>query len=67
MRRGEIFGLKWDDVDWGRMLLHVHRSFVDGAIGSSYDGLVKTPSARPTTGLGGGLSLKTAIVLHYSR
>jgi integrase len=33
MRRGEIFGLKWADVDFGRAILHVRRSFVDGVEG----------------------------------
>ena len=41
MRRGEIFGLKWADVDFGRATLHVRRSFVDGV-----QGLPKTDSSR---------------------
>lgn len=41
MRRGEIFGLKWADVDFGRAILHVRRSFVDGV-----EGLPKTDSSR---------------------
>jgi integrase len=41
MRRGEIFGLKWADVDFGRATLHVRRSFVDGV-----EGLPKTDSSR---------------------
>jgi len=41
MRRGEIFGLKWGDVDFGRSLLHVRRSYVDGV-----EGPPKTESSR---------------------
>lgn len=41
MRRGEIFGLKWADVDFGRAILHVRRSYVDGI-----EGPPKTESSR---------------------
>ncbi len=41
MRRGEIFGLKWGDVDLDRALLHVRRSYVDGV-----EGPPKTDSSR---------------------
>ena len=41
MRRGEIFGLKWGDVDFERAILHVRRSYVDGI-----EGLPKTESSR---------------------
>ena len=41
MRRGEIFGLKWADIDSGRAILHVRRSFVDGV-----EGQPKTDSSR---------------------
>ena len=41
MRRGEIFGLKWADVDFGRAILHVRRSYVDGVVGPP-----KTDSSR---------------------
>jgi integrase len=41
MRRGEIFGLKWADVDLDRAILHVRRSYVDGV-----EGLTKTDSSR---------------------
>jgi integrase len=41
MRRGEIFGLKWSDVDFERAIVHVRRSFVDGVVG-----LPKTESSR---------------------
>ncbi|MBS1799564.1 MAG: site-specific integrase [Acidobacteria bacterium] len=41
MRRGEIFGLQWKDVDLERAVLHVRRSFVDGV-----EGLPKTESSR---------------------
>jgi len=41
MRRGEIFGLKWADIDLDRGLLHVRRSYVDGVVG-----LPKTESSR---------------------
>lgn len=33
MRRGEIFGLKWADIDLERATLHVRRSYVDGVVG----------------------------------
>jgi integrase len=33
MRRGEIFGLRWEDIDFDRAILHVRRSFVDGVEG----------------------------------
>jgi len=41
MRRGEIFGLKWEDVDFERAILHVRRSYVDGVVGPP-----KTDSSR---------------------
>lgn len=41
MRRSEIFGLKWADVDFDRAILHVRRSFVDGVVGPP-----KTESSR---------------------
>jgi integrase len=41
MRRGEIFGLKWADVDLERAVLHVRRSYVDGVVGPP-----KTESSR---------------------
>jgi integrase len=41
MRRSEIFGLKWADVDFERAILHVRRSFVDGVVGPP-----KTESSR---------------------
>ena len=41
MRRGEIFGLKWGDVDFDRAILHVRRSYVDGV-----EGPPKTESSR---------------------
>lgn len=41
MRRGEIFGLKWADVDLGGAILHIRRSYVDGV-----EGPPKTESSR---------------------
>lgn len=41
MRRGEIFGLKWGDIDLDRANLRVRRSFVDGVVGPP-----KTESSR---------------------
>jgi len=41
MRRGEIFGLKWQDVSFERAILHVRRSYVDGV-----EGPPKTDSSR---------------------
>jgi integrase len=41
MRRGEIFGLRWADIDLDRATLHVRRSFVDGVVGPP-----KTESSR---------------------
>lgn len=41
MRRGEIFGLKWGDIDSNRAVLHVRRSYVDGVVGPP-----KTESSR---------------------
>jgi integrase len=41
MRRGEIFGLKWADIDLERAVLHVRRSYVDGVVGPP-----KTESSR---------------------
>jgi integrase len=41
MRRGEIFGLQWGDVDFERAILHIRRSVVDGVVGPP-----KTDSSR---------------------
>jgi integrase len=41
MRRSELFGLKWVDVDFERAILHVRRSYVDGVVGAT-----KTDSSR---------------------
>jgi integrase len=41
MRRGEIFGLKWGDIDFGRAIVHIRRSVVDGVVGPP-----KTDSSR---------------------
>lgn len=41
MRRGEIFGLQWSDIDFGRATLRVRRSYVDGVVGPP-----KTESSR---------------------
>jgi integrase len=41
MRRGEIFGVKWEDVDFERAVLHIRRSYVDGV-----EGPPKTESSR---------------------
>jgi len=41
MCRGEIFGLKWGDIDFERAILHIRRSYVDGVVGPP-----KTDSSR---------------------
>jgi len=41
MRRGEIFGLRWTDVNLDHATLHVRRSYVDGV-----EGPPKTESSR---------------------
>ncbi len=41
MRRGEIFGLKWTDIEFERAVLHIRRSYVDGVVGQP-----KTESSR---------------------
>jgi len=41
MRRGEVFGLKFEDIDFERAILHVRRSYVDGVVGPP-----KTDSSR---------------------
>jgi integrase len=43
VRRGELFGLKWGDLDFERSITHVRRSYIIGV-----EGLPKTESSgRP--------------------
>jgi integrase len=35
LRRGELFGLQWQDVDFGSAVIHVRRSIVDQIVGST--------------------------------
>jgi integrase len=41
MRRGELFGLKWEDLDFGRRSIRIVRSLVD-----QVEGLPKTETSR---------------------
>lgn len=41
MRRGEVFGLQWRDIDLERAIVHIRRSYVDGV-----EGPPKTESSR---------------------
>lgn len=36
LRRGEVFGLKWEDIDFDDGVLHVRRSVAEGADGEPY-------------------------------
>lgn len=45
-RRGELVGLKWSDVDWGRQCLKVERAWVPGAGGQH---LTTTKSGKART------------------
>jgi integrase len=45
-RRGELCGLKWSDVDWGRQCLKVERAWVPGAGGQH---LTTTKSGKART------------------
>jgi len=45
-RRGELVGLKWGDVDWGRQCLKVERAWVPGAGGQH---LTTTKSGKART------------------
>jgi len=35
LRRGELFGLQWNDVDFENAVIHVRRSIVDQVVGST--------------------------------
>jgi integrase len=35
LRRGELFGLQWSDVDFGNAVIHVRRSIVNQVVGST--------------------------------
>jgi integrase len=47
MRQGEIFGLKWEDIDFGLAILHVRRSYVNGVEGPTKTGSSHHPLPIP--------------------
>ena len=52
MRRGEIFGLKWADVNLDRAILHVRRSYVDGVEGPPKTEYSRRPFAHSAASSG---------------
>ncbi len=46
MRRGEILGLRWEDVDLARGALSVRHTLISGATGALEDGQPKTKAGR---------------------
>ncbi len=51
LRRGELVGLRWEDIDFGKGLIHVRRSLVD-----QVEGLPKTEASRRPLPLVSGLA-----------
>ncbi|SEG46906.1 Site-specific recombinase XerD [Bryocella elongata] len=52
MRRGELFGLKWQDLDFHGRAIHIRRSLVD-----QVEGLPKTETSRKPLPMSDGLAV----------
>ena len=48
LRRGELLGLKWEDVDFERRRLHVRRAYVKGSITTPKSGRGRHVAMAPT-------------------
>jgi integrase len=67
MRRGEIFGLKWVDVDFERAILHVRRSYVDGVVGATKTDSSRRPLPIPEQALKSAPSLEAGVRFYCLR
>ena len=67
MRRGEIFGLKWADIDIGRAILRVRRSYADRAEGTTKDRLFVTSVANSAAGTGCTQGMEGKVIVYWPK
>jgi integrase len=67
MRRGEIFGLKWADVDFDRAVLLVRRSYVDGVEGPPKNRVLTSSTSLASSSHRNSDVLEGKVTVHEAR